>query len=74
MDQIKLLNALSLFLETTDVNIDDSLVSLGFDSLRIVELIVYLEDEFDITFNDSDLVSTNFTTVNDLYFCIKKHF
>ncbi len=40
---------------------------LGFDSLKIVELIVALEEELDICIDDSDLEPSRLQTVDDLY-------
>ncbi len=40
---------------------------LGFDSLSIVELIVNLEEEFNLQFNESDLDPRNIQTVEDIY-------
>lgn len=39
------------------------LFDLGFDSVRIVDLLMALEDEFRITFDDNDLGLENLQTV-----------
>lgn len=46
--------------------LDTNLREIGFDSLKIVELIVELEDEFNIVFNDSDLKPSEFNIISDL--------
>ena len=40
---------------------------LGFDSLKMVEVIVALEDAFGIEIDESDLDPTRLNTVSDLY-------
>jgi len=61
------------FIPADDINQDDTLTSLGFDSLKMVELIVALEDEFNIVFNDSDLNPENLTAVESIINLIEKH-
>jgi acyl carrier protein len=40
---------------------------LGIDSLRLVELVVELEDAFVILFSENDLSPDNLKTVDDIY-------
>lgn len=47
--------------------------NLGFDSLRIVELIVALEEEFGIELDESDLNPECFNIVADLYSLLGKY-
>jgi acyl carrier protein len=42
---------------------DDELVEIGIDSLRLVELILDLEDAYQIVIPDEDMVPENFATV-----------
>ena len=49
-----------------NISPDDSLMNLGIDSLKIVELMLALEDAFGIEFDSSDLNPTELITVNDL--------
>lgn len=42
---------------------DDTLVDLGIDSLRLVELIIDLEDSFQIVIPDEEMLAKNFNTV-----------
>ena len=49
-----------------DISGKDTLASIGIDSLKIVELIVALEDELEIVFNDSELDPSCLTTVDSI--------
>lgn len=46
---------------------------LGIDSLRIVELIVRIENDFSVSFDFSDLDTNRFHTVSDLYELVEKY-
>ncbi|MEU0486523.1 phosphopantetheine-binding protein [Streptosporangium sp. NPDC006013] len=46
--------------------VDATLVSLGLDSLRAVNLVLDLEETFNIEFPDSMLTGSTFGTVKDL--------
>jgi acyl carrier protein len=46
---------------------DDGLLSSGLlDSLAIVKLLSYLEDEFDVEIDDADFDPENFETINSI--------
>jgi acyl carrier protein len=45
---------------------EQTLVELGFDSLRIMELVVVLEENFSILIPDNELISSNFYSVETL--------
>ena len=51
----------------------DDLKSLGFDSLKIVELILELEGIFDVEIKESDLSPDNLVTVGSLYRLFAKY-
>lgn len=54
-------------LANKDIHIgdDDSLlVTRLLDSLKVMELIVFLEDHYQITFDDDDLTPDNLDTIN----------
>jgi acyl carrier protein len=52
-------------LDSNKINPDSSFIKdLGFDSLEVVDLIIDLEDEFQITVDDQD--AGNIATVKDL--------
>lgn len=59
----------------TDANITEetSLVELGIDSLMTVELVLGLEDAFNIQFNDSDLEMENLRNVRDIVNLVNKY-
>lgn len=43
---------------TEDIKLDDTLQSLALDSLDVLDLIVELENAFDIQFEDGDMFMT----------------
>ena len=46
---------------------DTSLLDSGIlDSLSLLKLVVFLEERFDITMGDADLLPENFDNVNDI--------
>jgi len=49
----------------------DKLVILGIDSLMLVEVIIALENEFDVIFDDSVLNPQNFENVQSLVDLVK---
>ena len=51
-------------LENVDEN--DNLQRLGFDSVDFVKLVVEIENKFDIFVEDEDLLSENFDTINKI--------
>lgn len=52
---------------TDPVKADQSLrESNVFDSTNLVEFVMYLEEEFDIEFEDDDMVAETFETINAL--------
>lgn len=46
---------------------------LGLDSLKMVELIVAIEDAFEIEIDESDLDPTKLQTVGDIYTLLDKY-
>lgn len=49
------------------------LTDLGIDSVGILELVVSLEEQFNISFEDEDLVSANFQTIGSLLNLLEKY-
>ncbi len=50
-----------------DLGPDDGLLSSGLlDSLAIVKLLSYLEDEFDVEIDDADFDPENFETIRSI--------
>ena len=49
-----------------ETQLNTKLIELGIDSLRFIRLIVQLEEEFDIEFDDNDLMLENFKDIQML--------
>ncbi|GIQ71277.1 acyl carrier protein [Xylanibacillus composti] len=45
---------------------DDALNDLGMDSLNCVDIVLSIEEEFDVIFNDEELLLENLNTINKL--------
>jgi acyl carrier protein len=52
---------------TEEIKKTSSLMDLGFDSIMIMELIVNLEEKFDINILDEDIHELNFQTVESVH-------
>lgn len=71
-EKIKDIIAEQLGLDASEITLESSFVDdLGADSLDIVELIMALEEEFDIEFPDED--AEKVATVGDVVEYIKAH-
>ena len=57
---------------TDEIEKDDSLESLGIDSLLTVELIMNLEKKYDIIFDASDINFQNFNSVKNIVSIVEK--
>ncbi|QMU78276.1 phosphopantetheine-binding protein [Streptacidiphilus sp. PB12-B1b] len=51
---------------------DDKLVDLGIDSLRLVELIIDLEQRFGIMIPDGEMLAENFSTVGSVSLLVSR--
>lgn len=71
LDKIKSIVADKLSINASDITADTTLEDLGADSLDVVEVIMALEDEFDIEISDE--IAENISTVGDLVDYIKAH-
>lgn len=71
LNKIKSIVADKLSINASDITADTTLEDLGADSLDVVEVIMALEDEFDIEISDE--VAENISTVGDLVDYIKAH-
>ena len=72
LDRIKDIIADKLSVDVDEINIESSFVDdLGADSLDIVELVMALEDEFDIEIPDED--AEKIASVSDVVEYIKAH-
>ena len=56
-----------------EIEKDIVLFDLGFDSIRIMELIILIEEELDIVIDDDDLVGENFETVETVIKLLEKY-
>jgi len=70
-EKIKGIVADKLSIEENEVTMDTTLEDLGADSLDIVEVIMALEDEFEIEISDEE--AEKISTVGDLVEYIKAH-
>ena len=62
-----------LFDESKSVPENDSLLGSGvIDSTGILELIAFLEQEYNVKFEDSELVAENFDSINKIKAFISK--
>ena len=58
--------ALILSMDIGDISKEESLQSLGMDSLSFVELLVSIEKNFELTLMDTNLSKEDFSTVSNL--------
>ena len=68
----KIIAALSV-LNEEDIDASDTMAVIGIDSLKMVELIISLEDNFQIKFEDSDLDPKQLSTVGAIIELTKKY-
>lgn len=54
------------------VEMDTSFESLGIDSLSIIELVLFIERRYKISFPEQDLVKQNFRSVRTLATCLSR--
>lgn len=58
---------LKSILEIEEVSPDTPLVDLGLSSIDFIKLVVAIEDQYDIQFDDNDLDPGQFVKVSDIY-------
>ncbi|MFB5763585.1 acyl carrier protein [Paenibacillus medicaginis] len=69
----KLENLIGDLLNTQEkILTEESLSKWGLDSLKTIELIVILEKEFDIIFDNNDLLLDNFGTIEKILLLLAK--
>jgi|MudIll2142460700_1097286.scaffolds.fasta_scaffold42634_2 acyl carrier protein len=57
----------------TRIGPDDSLISSGvLDSLTLLQLISFIEEEFGITVQDEEMARENFQTINDIVSLVER--
>jgi acyl carrier protein len=49
-----------------EIDLQDHIVDIGYDSLKFIELVIKIEMEFGFEFSDDDLNYQRFTTVRDI--------
>lgn len=49
-----------------EISGDETLNRIGVDSVNFIEIVIGLEDEFNITFEDDELLLQNLNTINKL--------
>ncbi len=69
---IEIIAAMSL-LDEGEITEKDLLIDIGVDSLKMVEIIMNLEDTFQIRFDDAELDPTNLTTVKSVINLTEKY-
>lgn len=79
MNKAKILELLGDILDIEKQNllkmpIDTKLSDLGLSSIQFIQFIVALEEEFEIEILDSDLMLSNFETIEILYQTLEKYF
>lgn len=57
-----------------DIDYKDNLRDIGIDSIMLVELIIELEDCFNIQINDSDLNTESLRTINSLIELVESYY
>ena len=63
----KIVQFLSRFFRNHELKDDEDIFSLGFvNSLMAIQLVTFLQKEFDITIEDEDLDFENFRTINSM--------
>lgn len=56
-----------------EVNKDSKFDEIGLDSIEFVQLIVNIEDKFNIEFNEEELNLDMYKNINDLVKVIERH-
>lgn len=79
MNKNKILEILSKTLGTdeekfAEMPADTNLADLGLSSIQFIQFVVALEEEFEIEILDSDLILSNFETLEILYQTLEKYF
>lgn len=69
---IKVISSFAI-VEEENILESDKFIDIGIDSLKIVELIIGIEDFFHIRFMESDLEPTKLTTVETIISLVNKY-
>lgn len=79
MDKKKIIKLLATIIKIDEdqlikTPVDTKLSELGLDSIQFIQFIVALEEKFNIEVLDSDLMVSNFQTIDTLYQTLEKYF
>jgi acyl carrier protein len=77
-DKLNIINILSKILNMDhkvllDLNEDESLRDYGLNSIRGIELIIRIEQEYGINIGDNDLIINSYDTINKIQDLVKKY-
>ena len=72
-DELKQIVANLINIEESEILYDTQLSSFGFDSIRLVDFIVAIEEKYNIEICDSDLLYENFDSINSIYNTLLKY-
>ena len=73
MKEVKEIIANRVGIPIEEIKNTERLETLGIDSLKLVEIIVEIEDKLGICFDDEDLELTNINITEDLCNMVEKH-
>lgn len=59
--------------EEEEISIQASLTGLGIDSLKLVELIIAIEDRLNVRFEDEDILPNKLVLVKDIFNVLEKN-
>ena len=62
----KIIEIVKTLSDNTEITEDSTLIDLGIDSLRTMDLLIMLEDEFDIDINEDYLAPRYFKSISTL--------
>ena len=62
-----IVNEIMLGDNSTQIDPNESLINTGvLDSLALLRLIAFIEDQFNVTIEDSEVIPENLETINDI--------
>lgn len=59
--------------ETVNVTMDTNLREIGVDSITLMQLIVLIEEKYDIEIEDDDIVEENWETISKIMSTVEKY-
>lgn len=71
---IDLINKCDLGITISEDNLNESLISLGMDSVGFINIVVAIEEEYDCEFPDSKLIMSEMDTVQKIISILKSLF